>query len=72
MTITKQARILDTMKPIQFAILAILAAVAGVKAATTDETIEICQKICHDEEPVCAEGWYPVEMGVCWTCCTEI
>jgi hypothetical protein len=60
------------MKSIQFAIFAILAVVAGVKAATTDETVEICQKICYDEEPVCAEGWYPVEKGVCWTCCTEI
>ncbi|KAG1882872.1 hypothetical protein F4604DRAFT_1739246 [Suillus subluteus] len=58
------------MKPIQFAILAVLAAVAGVKAAP-DGTTEICLRACFPEEPQCAEGWYPVELGVCWTCCTE-
>ncbi|KAG2124540.1 hypothetical protein BD769DRAFT_1467561 [Suillus cothurnatus] len=58
------------MKSIQFAILAILAAVAGVKAAT-DGTTEICQFICLHEEPVCPEGWYAYETGDCWTCCRD-
>ncbi|KAG2124489.1 hypothetical protein BD769DRAFT_1669339 [Suillus cothurnatus] len=57
------------MKPIQFAIFAILAAVAGVKAAAiTDDTIQICQQTCYAEEPTCSEGMHPVKDGDCWTC----
>ncbi|KAG2138935.1 hypothetical protein DEU56DRAFT_755659 [Suillus clintonianus] len=67
----KLGAILDTMKPIQFAIIAIIAAVAGVKATSTNSTTEICLAICYAEEPECGETSIPVETSSdCWTCCS--
>ncbi|KAG1819661.1 uncharacterized protein BJ212DRAFT_1267244 [Suillus subaureus] len=59
------------MKLIQFAVLAVLAAVTGVKAAATDSNTGICILPCFSKEPECTEGWYAVKLGDCWTCCTE-
>ncbi|KAG1819657.1 uncharacterized protein BJ212DRAFT_1267936 [Suillus subaureus] len=59
------------MKLIQFAVLTVLAAVTGVKAAATDSNTGICILPCYPEETECVEGWYAAQFRDCWTCCTE-
>lgn len=59
------------MKPIQFAILAILAAVAGVKAASTTTNDGVCDDSqCYTRAPACSDDAIAVEIySDCWTCC---
>ncbi|KAG0706546.1 hypothetical protein DFH29DRAFT_901720 [Suillus ampliporus] len=68
------------MEPVKLAI-ALLAVVAGVKftyfafLATVGKVADtggemICIMHCANYPPSCGEGWVPVLLGTCWTCCT--